>query len=508
MKEMEILSNIVGNGKVVHTHASAVFITDSYVYKIKKPVYFGFLDYRQAKQRRMYSILEKELNARYSDGVYLEVLKIVQKGDDVYELAPVESSLPAVEYVLKMRRIPDDEFLSNRLGRTSAEQMEKIGFEVAERLSNAEKSPETVEDMLSYDLIAFNARENFSQLKETAPELIDSRVRYVEKITEEFLVSNEKLFTERYAGGFVRDGHGDLRLEHIYISGDKLGLIDCIEFNKRFRTNDVVSEAAFLSMELDYAGNLELSDAFLRGFFKKFPDKYSLGLLNFYRCYRAMVRAKVAVFTYKGMKEDDPFHKAKQDEYRRMMDMAVTYALSMKKVPSLVFCGMIAAGKSVNAKYVATRFPVKRINTDEVRKKLVGLDALDKAVVPVGEGIYTSDISVRVYSMLGTLTKSNTEAGRITLADGTFMRKAYQEAYENAAGAKPVYITFTAPEGEIIKRLKSRESRATVTDGRLQHYEALKAFVAELPSDFTVNSVNDISNNITGILEYLIGLDV
>ncbi|MDR0454587.1 MAG: AAA family ATPase [Deferribacteraceae bacterium] len=502
MKEMEMLSKIVGAGKIVHTHASAVLITENYVYKIKKPVYFGFLDYRQAKQRRAYSILEKELNARYSEDIYMEVLKIIQKKDK-YELAPAESSLPALEYVLKMRRIPDDEFLSSLIGGMGTEQMENIGFEVACRLSGAERSPEIVDDMGPYDLIAFNARENFSQLKEAAPELTDKRVLFAERVTEEFLNSNEKLFKERYTDGYIRDGHGDLRLEHIYIKGGKLGLIDCIEFNNRFRTNDVVSEAAFLSMELDYAGKIDLSDAFLRGFFRKFSDAGSLRLLNFYRCYRAMVRAKVAVFTFKGTEKNNPLYSAKQAEYQRMMDMAMIYAISMKNTPALTFCGMIATGKSVHSMTFAKQFPVKRVNTDEMRKKLTGLDAFDNAVVPVGEGIYTQDISLKVYSDLGAAAELNKNAGRITIADGTFIKKIYQEAFEKAAGIKPVYIVFNAPEAEIIKRLKVRESKASVTDGRLMHYGSLKDFEAELPDGFTVNSVGEISDNVKEILAYL-----
>ena len=503
MKSMELLSQIIGGGKVVHTHASAVLITDNYVYKIKKPVYFGFLDYRQTKQRRAYSILEKELNSRYSDDVYLEVLKIVNIGGS-YQLAPLESSLSAIDYALKMRRIPDNEFLSSHIGNMSSAEMEKIGFEVAERLFCASISPEIVDDMKPYELIAFNARENFSQLKEAAPELIDKRVLYIERTTEEFLTSNEELFRKRFTDGFVRDGHGDLRLEHIYLKEGKLGLIDCIEFNNRFRTNDLVSEAAFLSMELDYAGNLELSDAFLRGFFKRLSDADSLRLLNFYRCYRAMVRAKVAVFTYKGMEKDDPQRETKLTEYQRMTDMAVTYALSMRNDFAPVFCGMIAAGKSFNANIFAGRFPVKMVNSDEARKKLAGINPFDSAVSPVGEGIYSRDISLQVYRELGTAVKQNAGLGRVTLTDGSFIKRAFQETFEEAAGITPVYVTVTAPENEILGRLKERDAKRSISDGRLQHYEALKNG-AELPSGITINSMDSAADCADKILAYLIG---
>ena len=148
MKEIEILKKIVGDGKIVETHASAVLITSDYVYKIKKPLYFGFLDYRQLKQRRGFCILEKELNSRYCNNVYLSVLKSVKRGEN-YELLPLESSISAVEYVLQMRSIPDEQFLSNIINTSSFTdiEMDWIGTQIGEKLALADCSPEIVENM-------------------------------------------------------------------------------------------------------------------------------------------------------------------------------------------------------------------------------------------------------------------------------------------------------------------------------------------------------------------------
>ncbi|GAB7141106.1 bifunctional aminoglycoside phosphotransferase/ATP-binding protein [Deferribacterales bacterium RsTz2092] len=505
-----LLKGIVGDGEVRQTHASVVLMQDEFVYKIKKPVDFGFLDYRSLQQRRTYSILEKELNERYSDDVYVDVLKLVPVAGGAYALVPIANTVPAVEYVLKMRRVAEDKFLSTRIDSTTGEELKRIGGEVARRLSVASVAPDVIEGLPIYESITFNCKENFSQIADTEPKLgeklVDERLRYIEKATNDFLTANKDLFNRRYTGGFVKDGHGDLRLEHIYIGNDgKISLIDCIEFNTRFRTNDVTAEAAFLSMELDYAGKIGLSDAFLGGFFDFYNDKDSISLLNFYRAYRAVVRAKVAAFTMLGCGRDNPLYADKYAEYNRLMDMAVTYALTMNSVCPLVLFGIIGAGKSELAKALAERFPVQCINTDEVRKGLAGKPADYNGVVAANEGLYTQERTIATYNKLGEIVADALKVARLPLCDGTFLKTANVKAFEEQlTSVTPIYIEVRADENIIKERLKVRESSGGVSDGRLQHYETLKNSRDYNTSDLTIDGALPAATSVATLLKFLL----
>ncbi|MDE7170093.1 MAG: gluconate kinase, partial [Mucispirillum sp.] len=177
--------------------------------------------------------MEKELNERFSKGVYLEVLKIVRTSASDFALVPVENSLAAVEYVLKMKRIKDEDFLQNRIdnNKISCEDMEKIGRETALLLKDLEPAPKDEKFENVFEAVKFNAVENFNQTEKYVKNFInEDSFNYIQTQTLNFLNNNKDLFNKRSSDGFVKNGHGDLRLEHIYFNDDgSVGLIDCIE---------------------------------------------------------------------------------------------------------------------------------------------------------------------------------------------------------------------------------------------------------------------------------------
>jgi aminoglycoside phosphotransferase family enzyme/predicted kinase len=547
MEPIDILKSIVGGGETAETHASVVLITDEFVYKIKKPVYFGFLDYRQLKQRRACCVMEIELNRRFCSDVYLGVLKIVQNiGGDGYALAELDNTLPAVEYVVKMRRIKEKSFLTNYLktGDCDTTFMKAIGFMLANRLVKIENAPETVEDRDAYKLVKYNTLENFDQMNEAAPEFLDGRFHFVEHIARRFLKENKELFLLRQRSGFVKNGHGDVRAEHIFIEltpetfFDGISLIDCIEFNRRFRTNDILSEAAFLAMELDLMGERAKADDFLSGFYEfvssvNVTDKLksfggmrvvsvknkdtgevyykadkssdeSFTLLNFYRCYRATVRAKVALLTYKTV-ENAALKDSKLAEYNTLMDLAFIYAVGMLKTCALVFCGMPGAGKTHYAVRFAERFRCRYISSDKVRKEHFGIDENESVVIPTGTGIYSEENSVNIYRQMGEAAKASVMEGRIAVADATFLNRKCLKAFEMALGSVPIYIKFTAGEDTLKKRLAARTGG--VSDGRLLHFDDLYPLSKDLAADFEMDTTSGelplqaVADNIIKILD-------
>lgn len=502
-----IVKNITGANVVKETHISYAIIGDEYVYKIKKSVDFGFLDYRLAKNRKMYCILEKDLNDRFSKDIYVEVLKIVRQNEKDFALVPLENSLTAIEYVLKMKRIKDENFLQSRIenGLITADDMQKIGSQVALLLKNLEPAPKDEEFDTHFDVVKFNAIENFNQTKKYVGSFIDEEgYEYIMSKTLSFLEENKDIFINRAVDGYIKNGHGDLRLEHIYFNDDEtVGLIDCIEFNKRFRFNDVISEASFLSMELDSMGRIDLSDGFLSGFLSVFNDEVSLKLINYYRCYLAYVRAKVTCFLVDGKDKSWELFDEKVNEIKKLIDMSLFYAKSMER-NNLVFFGFMGTGKSKNAAAFVKRFPAALFVSDMVRKQIEGLDVNDRQYIDWGAGIYSKENSLKLYNILGSFVEEKHKVGRTCVVDASFTKKECLEEYSKHNVGNISFIEFDAPKDVIYARLKKREKSNTITDGRIEIAEKQRETASMPKADIKIITSGAVDDNIEEIKRYLV----
>lgn len=501
-----VMKELIKPERIAETHISYVFLKGDEVYKVKKSVDFGFLDFSSKKKRKAMCILEKELNERFCKGIYLDVLKIVRK-EKSFDLVKYDSSLLTIDYCVKMKRIADDAFLSTKVakGLVNASDAVRIGENIAKLFKNIKTDPYAAEANGSYDIVKFNCEENFAQTEGYKGNLIDpAQFDFIKKQTMRFLAENEALFTSRLKEGYVVDGHGDLRLEHIYMDGDDFGLIDCIEFNQRFRFNDVISEIGFLSMEVDQMGRTDFSDGLLEGFFKVYDDEDSKKLLNFYRCYRAYVRAKVTCFLLSSKDESWEHYKKNKDDVTKLMNMATLYASNMFETKSLVFYGLMASGKTKNAKVFAELLPVRHVNTDVVRKVMHGIDPETKVHVDFGVDIYSKENSLKLYDELGRIAEANRKLGRMTVVDGSFSKTEYLDRMKAGYTGKFLKIHFFASEDEILARLEKRKSRVCVTDGRVEIYESQKKTAQDIGADFEVETTGRAEENTKGILRFLI----
>ncbi len=509
--EVEILRGIIPNiQEIKETHISYAILTDEYVYKVKKDVDFGFLNYKTLKSRRLYTILEQELNDRFSKDVYIGVLKLVEKEHKVFMLEPYTSSLAPVEYVLKMRRIKEDSFLMSKLDSKSLtlNEIEKVGSEVAKLLKNLETAPfETVEGFISnFDTVAYNARENFEQTEKYVGSLIDTdSYNFIKKESRLFLDNHKELFNDRYINGFVKNGHGDLRLDHIYFNDDgTIGLIDCIEFNKRFRFNDIVSELAFLSMELDLSKNIPTSDAFSKGFLGELNDPNSLLLLNYYKSYLAYVRAKVAAFTLDSLDPLSTTYKGKVIELKRLIDLSAYYIMIANKPTTLLFFGLMATGKSKNATLFSDTFPVNKISSDIVRKTISNVNLTDKVYVDFDADIYSKEVSYKLYEEISKMVNDSLSIGRSSIIDASFTDSKYYDIVKSNIKSSLFNIKFTTSEEVISIRLKSRLNRTTVTDGRPQIYEEQKKSANFPKEDMLIDTTGKMNENSKKIFSAMI----
>lgn len=499
-QEVQIIKKLTSASEIKETHISYALIGDEFVYKVKKTVDFGFLDYRLPKSRRGFCILEKDLNSRFSNGIYLEVLKLVKKSHDEFMLVPVESTLTAIEYVLKMKKIKDEDFLQTRVanGQVDAAKMTDVGREVGLLFKGLENAPKDDAFNDFFEVAKFNVVENFNQTEKYVGSLIDKAdFNFIQKKTLEFLESHSSVFRAREHDGYVKNGHGDLRLEHIYFNADgSVGLIDCIEFNKRFRFADSVAEAAFLSMELDFAGMSDYADNFLEGFFQIFNDSDSIKLLNYYRCYFSYVRAKVTCFLVDGKDGEWELFDEKIKEIKRLINMSVFYCANLTKIENMLFYGLMGTGKSKNAKVFSERVPIFRMNSDEERKKMVGVPQDEKCYLNWDTGIYSFENSLKLYYYLGVEVAKKNSLGRPCVVDASFSKKEFLSKFlEGLQSDNLFYIKFSAPDSVIKERLDSRLTKKQTTDGRFAIFEKQRdeAFMPE--ENLLIDSSAEISGN-------------
>ena len=280
------------------TQMSFLLLTGDYVYKVKKAVDFGYLDYTTLERRRFFCHQEVALNSRLCRGVYLEVVPIVRAGDVIC----VESEGEILEYAVKMRQLPREKMMDVLLDNNQMSQ--EMVREVAHRLAQFHQQAASGDEISTYgdlDTVVHNAEENFSQTEKYIGLSISAeKYQAIKAYTQGFIHRNVPLFRRRVDGGRIRDCHGDLHAAHVCFS-DGICIYDCIEFNDRFRYCDVASEIAFLAMDLDHHHRPDLSGAFVAAYVEMSRDDELGQLLDFYKCYRAYVRGKVESF-----KLDDP----------------------------------------------------------------------------------------------------------------------------------------------------------------------------------------------------------
>lgn len=279
---------------LVQTHISYVLIAGDYVYKFKKPVNFGFLDFTSLEKRHHFCKQELVLNRRLCPDIYLDTVAITRT-EQGFE---VNGSGEVVEYGVKMKKMPLEGMMADQIkaGGVDHQTMDRIVAILVPFYGQAACGPE-IRKFGTAEAVAVNVLENFEQTAGFVDQgaLAAGQFAAIKAYAENFLGQSE-LFLER-AATRVKDCHGDLYSANICLTPDKVYIFDCIEFNERFRYCDVASDIAFLAMDLDYQGLPELADYFIRRFIEKSGDTGLLKMLNFYKCYRAYVRGKIGLFT-------------------------------------------------------------------------------------------------------------------------------------------------------------------------------------------------------------------
>lgn len=453
------------------THISWVFLAGDRVLKVKKPIRLPFLDYGTLERRRSFCLDEVTLNRRLAPDVYLGMRSIVQ-GEHGFELgAPGDPA--AVEYAVEMRRFDEERTLDRLLGRgeVTAAELQAVGGRIGEFHRAA--APVKLGPPEALAALHRTVQETLETLLDAAGDAVDVRdVVSASRFSLSFLAARRAQLLERCGAGLWRDGHGDLRAEHVVLDHG-IDVVDCIEFDPSLRQIDVAFDLAFLAMEVEKTGTRELADALVAGYRAAGGDTGDDGLLAFYAAHRALIRAKVALLRARQVPKGKA-RRASEAEGARLFSVGRRLAWRARLPLALVVCGAPAAGKTHLARALAEASGLPRVNSDIVRKRLAGIDARERA----GRAHYSESFSARTYGALAAEAAATIGSSRGVIVDATFRRAYARHELVKAlagTGARVVFVECRAPADVLLDRARRRASDAdAVSDATADVVERLR----------------------------------
>ena len=420
---------------IVETHISYVLLDGTHAFKVKKAVDLEFLDFTTLERRRFYCQEELRLNRQLAPSIYLDVVPIAGTLD-----APVlEGTGPPLEFAVKMRQFDQDGLLSRVLARDelTSERVDEIAAEVASFHARTNRAGQDVA-FGSPEQVVGPARQNFSQMLEVLRDPTDLvTLERLHAWTDEEAERCFHAFQSRKRDGFVRECHGDLHLGNIALIDGKVTLFDCIEFNASMRWIDVMSDVAFLVMDLRDRKRPDLAARLLNGYLEQTGDYSGLAVLRFYVAYRALVRAKIAILRL-AQTVGNGERQRLIDEYRGYLALAISAAGqrvdSARERPSLIIThGVTGSGKTTRAQAVVDSIGAIRIRSDVERKRLAGLQALDRTASATGEGLYTAESDRQTYERLAVVARTVLTAGYTAVVDAAFLQRWQRDLLRDVA---------------------------------------------------------------------------
>jgi uncharacterized protein len=473
---------------VLETHISWVFLTEADVFKVKKPVRLPFLDFSTIQERRRACEAELVLNARLANDVYRRLVPVRRSAAGTHALGGGEAGEDGgaiVDWAVHMRRLPDERRADNLLARGALvpDDVDRI----AERLAAFHagcRSDAATASFGTRDAIASSIEENFAQTRASMARYVTAQeAAEIARWQRAVLEQRADVFAARAAAGRVRDGHGDLRLEHIYLGDERGGegdggditIIDCIEFNDRFRYGDVGSDVAFLSMDLAWHGAVNFAERLLARYARASNDFDLYELVDFYESYRAFVRGKVAHLLAADEGVPVELRARAAHEARRYFLLALSSDRRSLLTPAVVAVGgVIASGKSTIAEQIAGELSAPIVDADRTRKHMIGALPTVKVHEQPWSGAYDLDVTARVYDEVLRRADVVLRSGRPVVIDASFRSARLRAAARRLAVSRGVPFRFVecrVPREVARARLVERARGASVSDGRLEIFD-------------------------------------
>ena len=461
--------------RLFQTHASYLLLVAPYVYKVKKPLNFGFLDFSTLENRRYFSEREVILNRRLCPRIYLGVVPISSNADRLV-FGPGDE---VVEYAVKMRKLQDRYFMLRLLKRdqVKAEDLDRV-VSTLKIFYEAQTPTKEVTTWGQIEKLKISTEENFRQTEAFIGCTISRpALETIRLYTGNFYTRNAELFDSRTRQKRIRDCHGDLHLEHIHLAPKTLSIYDCIEFNDRFRYIDVASDVAFLAMDFDYHGRPDLSRQFTERMAAALGDRGMLHLLDFYKCYRAYVRGKVESFQQREAEMGEPERSESRTRAERYFQLALQYAVCGSEPIVVIVVGRVGSGKSTLASALGRELGWEVLSSDHTRKELAGVPLYKRGGPAARRRLYSKAMTRKTYETLLRNTTNRVKERRSLILDATFSRRHHRDRLReqlDLIGVAYCFAEAQASEQILKKRLEGRgEELNEVSDARLEDFETL-----------------------------------
>ncbi len=443
----------LGLVRVIETHISWVILAGRHALKIKKPVNFGFLDFSTLSRRKEACEKELRINRRYSPDIYIEVITITGSAGN----PTLDGDGAVMEYAVKMRRFPSNQLFSQlaTTGHLLPKHIIDLALQVA-RFHNSlipEPAPcaqprlERAQDFIEANFTSISTL--ISNDSDRLPlATLHAWTRHQRQALREPLLSRSSL-------GFIRECHGDLHLGNIVLLNGRPRLFDGIEFNDDLRWIDTMSEIAFTVMDLEEHGLPPLAYLFLNRYLELTGDFLGVVLLDYYRLYRAMVRAKVATLQLK-----QTTCATRRAQLAAGYHRYIGYGLRLieKKTPHLVIMhGLSGSGKSYLASQLATEMPAVRIRSDAERKRLFGENGNSAGIAT---GLYSRECTDLTYQKILDFAHRILSSGHSVILDATFLKHVHRRDAQQIAkvsGSEFFILNCEAPIDLLSRRIRSRQ---------------------------------------------------
>lgn len=489
--------------RLVETHISRVLVGGEHAVKVKRPVQYSFVDYSTMQRRRQACLDEVRLNRLLSDDIYLGIVPILRDGDG-YRIGEIDEDGEAADWAVLMRRIDDTALLSERL--RSGNVPGNLADMLADRLiAFHQQRPTWGEDDPDAALGTLNAvlLDNLDELRPFAGAPLPSgELELVDREVRAFVQDQHELLRERVAAGWVREGHGDLRCEHVVVGRDSVQVVDCTEFNVDLRRADVASDLSFLLMDLHRLGASNKVTRRLVDRYREAEFDLPASLLRLYWIHRALVRAKVLCLRLPDLGEEE-----KSAIGQRAIDylhVATRQAIVTRPV-MIAMTGLSGTGKSTLARVIARITGATLLDTDIIRKDVAYLGGdLAKAR---GEDIYTPEWTRRTYDRMIGEGRSSAGAGMAAILDGTFLDQTLRDqaaSAARAAGVPFVLLQVTCDDDVARQRVEARlRDPRRISDADVGIYLRQRERFRENPPNVPDGTVHIVVDSTSGGPELL-----
>ena len=454
-----------GVPELIETHISQIFLTELFVYKLKKPVRFDFLDYSTLEARKYACEQEVQLNRRLAADVYLGVLPVTA---NKHGALAIDGEGDIVEWLVKMRRLPQDLIMDHVLDGPNKSHIDL--HKLSERLTNFYKlAPSLKISVETYARhLGEHVRSNRRELLRSDHGLPEALIKRIHGRQLQFMIFEAPLIAKRVRDGHIVDGHGDLRPEHICLEADPV-IFDCVEFNDELRQVDAVDELCFFAMECERFGFPQYGNAIINHYAAATGDFAPQQLLAFYKSYRACVRAKIAAL--RAIQSIGPVREHAKKLALKYLEMA-DRSFGWASAPMCVITrGVVGTGKSTVARALAESLGMELLQTDALRRQNL-LEVSSPGLY--GAGIYQADRRREVYEIMFELASAKLSERISVILDACFLTQDLQQSVRyltESLGVLLVIINCECPSDIAVARIIARSlDPSCLSDAKPEHF--------------------------------------